>query len=310
MTSGCKNPYPPIFDLCWCGCNKTVWGGKRFIDGHESIGRKSSYKTCQIQSEKRTKRNIQPFQEHFHSDETKRKQLIASTKICLYDEQGNKEIYPKIPTICYCMKSDCYEILWGGQNWVQGHHTKGKKVWNKGIPQSEDSKEKNRISHMREKNINFGKSRSESSKLKQSISMNGKNAGINHYLFEKHLPEITKQKISENHADMSGENNPCYIDGRSFEPYCPRFNFRFKESVRLRDSHTCQLCGKTQIEEGKRLAVHHVHYDKKNCYPDVVCLCTSCNARVNKITKRKNFEYIFMNILNDKKFLFWSRRKV
>ncbi len=35
--------YPPIFDICNCkqlDCNETVWGGKKYIDGHSNIGKK------------------------------------------------------------------------------------------------------------------------------------------------------------------------------------------------------------------------------------------------------------------------------
>lgn len=28
--------YPPIFDLCHCGCNEIVWGGYRWVSGHNT----------------------------------------------------------------------------------------------------------------------------------------------------------------------------------------------------------------------------------------------------------------------------------
>lgn len=31
-----KNPYPPIFDLCKCGCCEIVYGGNEFIQGHHT----------------------------------------------------------------------------------------------------------------------------------------------------------------------------------------------------------------------------------------------------------------------------------
>lgn len=35
-------------------------------------------------------------------------------------------------------------------------------------------------------------------------------SGENHPLYGKHHTDETKQKLSENHADVSGKNNPCY----------------------------------------------------------------------------------------------------
>jgi hypothetical protein len=105
---GEKEIYPPIPDLCWCKkCNEIVWGGNTYIQGHNVIGKPAS-----------TKGKPRTY-------ESKKKQSITLTKTCLYDSSGNKEIYPPIPVICYCMRPDCYEILWGGQNWVNGHHIKG-----------------------------------------------------------------------------------------------------------------------------------------------------------------------------------------
>jgi transposase-like protein len=77
------------------------------------------------------------------------------------------------------------------------------------------------------------------------------------------------------------ESRPSWKGGISFEPYCNKFNNTFKESIRERDDYTCQLCGYEQLSGGRKLDVHHIHYDKENCYPDVVALCRSCNARVN-----------------------------
>lgn len=37
VTNCRRNPYPPIFDICRCGCNSITWGGKQFIHGHNSI---------------------------------------------------------------------------------------------------------------------------------------------------------------------------------------------------------------------------------------------------------------------------------
>lgn len=75
----------------------------------------------------------------------------------------------------------------------------------------------------------------------------------------------------------------------SFEPYCDKFNFRLKEKIRNRDNRTCQLCGKSELLNGRRLAVHHIDGDKmqgcngKKWY--LGSLCMSCNFKKDTIEK-------------------------
>jgi len=105
-----------------------------------------------------------------------------------------------------------------------------------------------------------------------------------------------------------GANGPNWKGGLSFLPYCYKFNEKFKKKIRERDNCVCQLCGLKQNDlhgYHKKLAVHHVHYDKENCYPDVITLCLRCNCNVN--TNRKHYEQLFMNKLNDRGLLFWAR---
>lgn len=108
----------------------------------------------------------------------------------------------------------------------------------------------------------------------------------------------TKKRISDankGRKGLSGEDNPSWLGGLSFEPYCYKFNERLKESIRDRDHRVCQLCGKTEADNDKKLSVHHIHYDKKNCEPDLIALCTSCNVKVNH--NREYYENLFMDNL-------------
>lgn len=81
--------------------------------------------------------------------------------------------------------------------------------------------------------------------------------------------------------NIYGEIHPSYIDGGSIK-YCHKFNEKLKIKIRDRDNNICQNCGKTKEQEGKNLTVHHLHYDKENCDPDLITLCDSCNKRANK----------------------------
>jgi hypothetical protein len=48
---------------------------------------------------------------------------------------------------------------------------------------------------------------------------------------------------------------------------------------------------------GRRFPVHHIHYDKKNCDPDLITLCASCNSKVN--FDRDYWENFFMTKLKE-----------
>ena len=66
-----------------------------------------------------------------------------------------------------------------------------------------------------------------------------------------------------------GKNNPNYNGGKSFEPYCEKFNERKKEEVREQYNRKCYICGKDEKENitktGKqyKLSVHHIDNDKE-----------------------------------------------
>jgi len=137
---------------------------------------------------------------------------------------------------------------------------------------------------------NTGKKRTEDTKRKISDSHKGKEFSEEH-----------KRKISENHIDVSRENNPNWKGGITEQKYCPKFNNKLKEKIRNRDNHICQLCGKTEEKNNKKLAIHHIHYDKENCYPDLITICNSCNSKVN--FNREYYEEYFMKILEERKLL-------
>ena len=86
---------------------------------------------------------------------------------------------------------------------------------------------------------------------------------------------------------QKGKNNPNWQNGASFEPYCEKFNYPFKEYIRNKFNRICFLCPTTEEENGQRLSVHHVNYDKSClCNDNLTCqfvpLCRSCNSKVNK----------------------------
>lgn len=137
----------------------------------------------------------------------------------------------------------------------------------------------------------IGRHLSEETKKKISDRMSGKR----HPFYGKHLLDETKKKISkantgkhpsdEVRKKMSeaqrGEKCVHWQGGLSFGKYCHLFNQTFKESIRNRFNRRCFLCGKTEQENGRRLDVHHVNYDKSclcNSKCEFVPLCISCHT--------------------------------
>jgi len=84
------------------------------------------------------------------------------------------------------------------------------------------------------------------------------------------------------YINNSGPNNNSWKGGISCEPYCGVWlDKEFKEDIKQRDNYQCQNpdCWGTS----KKLVIHHIDYNKKNCSPtNLITLCNSCNIRANK----------------------------
>jgi len=148
---------------------------------------------------------------------------------------------------------------------------KGSSPWNKGIPCSEERKRK--ISQAEK-----GKKLSEETKRKISVA----NKGENNYFYGKY-----------------GELAPGWQGGKSFEPYGPKFNNKFKRAIRKRDNQVCILCGIHREKLNRGLDVHHINYDKKlttkeNC----ISLCRSCHTKNSR--NRKHWTKFFQSLLNER----------
>lgn len=100
----------------------------------------------------------------------------------------------------------------------------------------------------------------------------------------------TKREIGKM-SNVSGKNNPMYgklgklnpnyIEGLIRE-YPVEFNSILKESIRTRDNHVCQICGKTTKKNGRKLDVHHIDYIKENLDSlNLISLCRQCHQKTN-----------------------------
>lgn len=79
--------------------------------------------------------------------------------------------------------------------------------------------------------------------------------------------------------------------------YCEKFNKEFKERVRAFWGYQCFECGTPQ--NGRKLGIHHVHYDKRMCCngspQDVIPLCGKCHSKTNY--NREYWEDYFTELL-------------
>lgn len=110
------------------------------------------------------------------------------------------------------------------------------------------------------------------------------------YLHRKDNAKFCSKKCMDIYR--SGENSSLWKGGKSFEPYCPRFNNRKKEEIRNQYDRKCYLCGKdeknniTKNGKIKKLSVHHLDMDKEQgCNGKgwkLVPLCIHCHGKIHK----------------------------
>ncbi len=82
--------------------------------------------------------------------------------------------------------------------------------------------------------------------------------------------------------------------------YHENFTEEFRESIREMDNQICQLCGKTEEENGMKLDVHHIHYDEEtnDCSnaTDFISRCRGCHGKTQ--WNRDYWEYHLAELLD------------
>lgn len=113
--------------------------------------------------------------------------------------------------------------------------------------------------------------------------------------------EETKRKLSQLASCRVGEKNSHWRGGRSFEPYCPKFNTDLRRRVRSFFEERCVLCGNPRKEGGRDLHVHHVEYNKEACCDGLpvhfAALCHSCHSKTNN--DRERWEAMLHRIIDE-----------
>jgi len=93
----------------------------------------------------------------------------------------------------------------------------------------------------------------------------------------------TRERKEKHSRLISREGNPNWRGGITSYRYNMKvWNDNLKNKVRDRDGFRCQLCGIHQNISNKKLAVHHIDYDKFNySFDNLISLCNSCHPKVS-----------------------------
>lgn len=104
-----------------------------------------------------------------------------------------------------------------------------------------------------------------------------KNLSLSHIGIKPSAETLVKRSLA-----LSGSKHWNWKGGISWGVYCDAWSDKeFKESIRDRDNHHCRRCGKKE-KKNKKLSIHHINYDKKDCRPlNLISLCQGCNSVAN-----------------------------
>lgn len=94
------------------------------------------------------------------------------------------------------------------------------------------------------------------------------------------------------------QKQPGWRGGINCEPYCDSWlDLDYKKSIKERDNYKCQ--NPNCSGNYKRLSIHHIDYNKKNCFPNnLITLCNPCNSKANQ--NREFWCSFYKNILEEK----------
>ncbi len=94
-----------------------------------------------------------------------------------------------------------------------------------------------------------------------------------------------------------GKKHHRWLGGLKSQEYGINWSNKLKRIIRKRDNYICQNkdCNCIQNENGRKLDVHHIDYDKKNCIEEnLISLCISCHMKSN--TNREYWVEYFKNM--------------
>ncbi len=79
----------------------------------------------------------------------------------------------------------------------------------------------------------------------------------------------------------------------------PVMFWKLRHFIRKRDNFQCQICEKNQKENGRKLDVHHIDYNKNNCNTsNLISLCIGCHKSVQ--VKKQKWIFFFNKLIKNK----------
>ena len=99
--------------------------------------------------------------------------------------------------------------------------------------------------------------------------------------------------------NIRGDKVHNWMGGVCFGKYCEKFNFKFKERVRIFFKRKCFVCGCDEIVE--RHHVHHINFNPKACCDsserEFIILCRSCHANTtNSLDRNETARWYSMQL--------------
>jgi hypothetical protein len=160
-------------------------------------------------------------------------------------------------------------------NKIRENYATGKTIhWQTGIPRTEELKQKQSVTM---KQL-YASGKITHPQLGKSMPEHVKAILASHRV-GSFASEETKLKMSESGIGGFWYGNIRYYDN----PYCEKWTAELRERVRAYFNYTCFECGTPQ--NGRKLNVHHIHYNKKTCCDgsphDMVPLCPECHTKTN-----------------------------
>lgn len=147
-----------------------------------------------------------------------------------------------------------------------------------------------------ESNGFYGKHHTEETKKRVSVFMKKVHAGKNNPFYGK---THTLEKRLQWSLHRRGKNNGNWNGGTARLPYPVEFNDELREFVRNRFGRICMICFKK--ENGKRLNVHHIDYDKNNNkFDNLIPLHEECHTKTNPVGKSRKY---WKNIFSEEIFM-------
>jgi len=97
--------------------------------------------------------------------------------------------------------------------------------------------------------------------------------------------------------DNLGSNHYAFKEDK--RDYPAEWTMKLRRTIRERDDYRCQVCNKTQDDEGIALQVHHIDYIKENLdESNLISLCRECHGKTN--INRNQWQLFFLSLLKEK----------